>query len=312
MTLRCGCGCGCGCGFGQWIQRYLAQHELGFCSLMAGTSFIVFMALLPLMIDPSILTFVLRLEPASCLTVYSAALSGTSNCTWTSCQEGCTVDIYKCWHVNVSYLLANPAHPSMDHLMPYQQARLYPNVLGCGYPPDVDCALFYSSYAHRSQETFPCFVSLSDPTVAVIHADRHQAAVNLSIGFAPLAVCIVLSLYVSLRMRCQRRQRARARAKAGLSLVDEQAQRTQETKLFLESRKQSWLNAFRQDRISSASDLSSAAPSPSPTVARIQLHHQRNTVAAAAAAAPSPSPSPSAMTSAAAITSQLSANGIAT
>ena len=115
---------------GSAVQRYLAVHEVGCCSLLAGTSFIVFMTLLPLIIDPSVLTFVLDLEPAACLTVHSAALNGTSNCTWTSCQQGCTVDIYKCWHVNVSYLLADPALAAERHLPdPFASSEPYSNGL---------------------------------------------------------------------------------------------------------------------------------------------------------------------------------------
>lgn len=262
---------------GSAVQRYLAVHELGCCSLLAGTSFIVFMTLLPLMIDPSVLTFVLDLEPAACLTVHSAALNGTSNCTWTSCQQGCTVDIYKCWHVNVSYLLADPALAAerLDAQLlaspyppPQQPARLYPNVVGCGYPPDVDCDQFFREYAQTGafERTFPCYVSMTDPSVAVIHVDRFQAACHLAIGFAPLLLCVVLSVYVSLRLRCQRRSQMTARA-SGLttaaSLAEEQARRIIESKRRLESRKQSWLNAFRQDHITDRIAGSARCPSPS-------------------------------------------------
>lgn len=267
---------------GSAVQRYLAVHDVGCCSLLAGTSFIVFMTLLPLIIDPSVLTFVLDLEPASCLTVHSAALNGTSNCTWTSCQQGCTVDIYKCWHVNVSYLLADPALAaerldrqlfatlSEPYATPIQQpARLYPNVVGCGYPPDIDCDQFFRDYSRTDafERTFPCYVSMTDPTVAVIHVDRFQAACHLAIGFAPLFLCLVLSVYVSLRLRCQRRNQLTARA-AGLvsaaRLAEEQARRIVESKRRLESRKQSWLNSFRQDRITSSTSVAYSPSSPPP------------------------------------------------
>jgi hypothetical protein len=266
---------------GSAVQRYLAVHEVGCCSLLAGTSFIVFMTLLPLIIDPSVLTFVLDLEPAACLTVHSAALNGTSNCTWTSCQQGCTVDIYKCWHVNVSYLLTDPALAAERHLPdpfassePYssvsiqQPARLYPNVVGCGYPPDVDCDQFFRDYSQTDafERTFPCYVSMTDPSVAVIHVDRFQAACHLAIGFAPLLLCLVLSVYVSLRLRCQRRSQLSARA-AGLvsaaALAEEQARRIIESKRRLESRKQSWLNSFRQDRVISSTSVAYSPTSSS-------------------------------------------------
>lgn len=245
------------------VQHYLAAHELGCCSLLAGTCFLVFMALLPLVIDPGLLTFVLHLEPAACLTVHSAALTGTTNCTWTSCQQGCTVDIYKCWHVNVSYLLADPALAAqrLDRQLaasPYSPlaqppARLYPNVVGCGYPPQLDCDQFFHEYAGASQRTFPCYVSMTDPTVAVVHADRTEAARQLAVGFAPLALCALLCVYVSLRARCRRRHRQTASAaSAAARLAEEHARRVIESKRRLDSRKQSWLNAFRQDRVLAA------------------------------------------------------------
>jgi hypothetical protein len=228
---------------------------------------------------------VLDLEPAACLTVHSAALNGTSNCTWTSCQQGCTVDIYKCWHVNVSYLLADPAlaaerllpdpFASSASLEPYpsmaiqQPARLYPNVVGCGYPPDVDCDQFFRDYSRTDafERTFPCYVSMTDPSVAVVHVDRFQAACHLAVGFAPLLLCLVLSVYVSLRLRCQRRSQLTARA-AGLisaaALAEEQARRIIESKRRLESRKQSWLNSFRQDRVTSSTSVAYSPTSSSP------------------------------------------------
>lgn len=295
---------------GSAVQRYLAVHELGCCSLLAGTSFIVFMTLLPLMIDPSVLTFVLDLEPAACLTVHSAALNGTSNCTWTSCQQGCTVDIYKCWHVNVSYLLADPALAAerLDAQLlespyppPQQPARLYPNVVGCGYPPDVDCDQFFRDYAQTGafERTFPCYVSMTDPSVAVIHVDRFQAACHLAIGFAPLMLCIVLSVYVSLRLRCQRRSQMTARASgltSAATLAEEQARRIMESKRRLESRKQSWLNAFRQERIN---DRTTSGASPSPGTPSLKAGLSAQLAAMASASSSSASASQPANTNAA-------------
>ena len=179
------------------------------------------------------------------------------------------------------------------------QARLYPNVVGCGYPPDVDCAHFYRTYANRFHETFPCYVSLSDPTVAVIYVNWYQAAVNLCIGLSPLAICLLLGVYVSLRIRCQRRQRHQlAHAKDGsVGLIDADAtQRVLDQKHFLERRKQSWLDAFRQDRISASSSPTTSSAASSPGGTRIQLHHNTSLIPPSAPPSPSapslPSPLP--------------------
>ena len=255
------------------LTSYLGRHELGICSMLAGTSFIAFMTLLPLVIDPNIVTFVLKLEPAWCYTTYSLVLNGTSNCTWTSCQEGCTVDIYKCWHINVSYALNDPEvrFPSFDEDgVPYENqepARLYPNVVGCGYPPEVNCEEFYRKYGSLDSR-FPCFVSIHDPSVAVIHADKTEAALNISLGSIPLVLFFFFVFYVALRIRCKRRRkliRAQgSKPKATVTVVDENVRRQQESKRILETRKQSWLNTFQKDRVSSSS-CSSLTPSSSAT-----------------------------------------------
>ena len=236
------------------VRRYLSQHELGICSLLAGACFIAFMTLLPLLVDPSIVTFVLNLEPASCLTLYSVALNGTSNCSWTSCQEGCTVDIYKCWHINVSYSLRNPRNNVPSATL--ELARLYPNVVGCGYPPIVNCDEFFRNYGRTLGKTFPCFVSLTDPSVAVIHVDFQEAAINLSLGFVPLIVFVSVIVYVILRLRCKRRWKQTKAAQAALNEAEERKRRIEESKRLLANRKQSWINAFRLDRISASSSPS--------------------------------------------------------
>ena len=255
------------------VLDYLSRHELGICSLLAGACFIAFMTLLPLLIDPSIVTFVLSLEPAMCLTQYSAQLNGTSNCTWTSCQQGCTVDIYKCWHINVSYSLnssrrasapaaaaggaGEPAGGTVD--VAYL-ARLYPNVVGCGYPPVVHCDQFYRTYGRMKAERFACFVSSSDPSVAVIHVDFQEAAVNLSLGFVPLLAVVAVFVYISWRLRCKRRHKMAESVRQALEEAAQMKLRIEESKRLLARRKQSWSNAFRLDRIS-ASSLSASQSS---------------------------------------------------
>ena len=309
------------------VQRYLLAHELGCCSLLAGTSFVVFMTLLPLVIDPSVLTFVLRLEPASCLTVYTAALSGTSNCSWSSCQQGCTVEIFKCYHVNVSYLLNDPvqaAHlmdqqiqaleasssssmASVPYELPRQQpARLYPNVVGCGYPPDVDCDQFFHHYGRplAFETTFPCFISMTDPTVAVVSADLTDAARRLAVGFSPLLVCLTLAVYVSLRLRCRRRKRDadRLKGQSAVDMVEEQVRRIAESKRLLESRKQMWLQAFRQDRqpLPPPASVKKRHPPPPPSQSAVVVVSNQQQQLEEAVAGPShrsPPPSPTMPTS---------------
>ena len=81
----------------------------------------------------------------------SAYLIGISNCTWSSCRHGCTAEVYKCWQVQVNFTLVPKSHPipppwgSLTSFtlskspVESQPARLYPNVRGCGYPPQLQC-----------------------------------------------------------------------------------------------------------------------------------------------------------------------------
>ena len=45
---------------------------------------------------------------------------GRSNCTWSSCQEGCTKTVFSCWQIEVEYY-----HEATDRL---QRGRLFTNV----------------------------------------------------------------------------------------------------------------------------------------------------------------------------------------
>ena len=89
--------------------------------------------------------------------VCSAYLIGISNCSWSSCRHGCTAEVYKCWQVEVNFTLMAKSHPipppwgSLTSLSlarvgaatpssSPQLAKLYPNVRGCGYPPQLQCS----------------------------------------------------------------------------------------------------------------------------------------------------------------------------
>ena len=90
--------------------------------------------------------------------ICSAYLIGISNCSWSSCRHGCTAEVYKCWQVEVNFTLkplSQPIPPPWGSLTSLSMARagaghlpassphlakLYPNVRGCGYPPQLQCS----------------------------------------------------------------------------------------------------------------------------------------------------------------------------
>lgn len=96
----------------QRVQFYLTS-ALVFLSVSGGASLLF---LVPLYVDPAISTLAhLFIDiPTICTTTRREDLSGILNCTWSSCREGCTSDIYRCTHIYVSYVdignLSLPSH----------------------------------------------------------------------------------------------------------------------------------------------------------------------------------------------------------
>ncbi|KAK3918185.1 Protein tipE [Frankliniella fusca] len=90
-----------------WRQRvwFYATAVLALTAMSAGSSLLF---LVPLYVDPAISTLTHHFVdvPVTCVTTRREDLSGIFNCTWSSCREGCTSDMYKCTHIYVSYTTA--------------------------------------------------------------------------------------------------------------------------------------------------------------------------------------------------------------
>lgn len=92
-------------------QNTLTQMEKCkyYTSLSLGTVCIVsafaFLFLVPFVLDPAISTMLHDFvdEPVTCKVSRVEVKHGKSNCLWSSCREGCTVDMYKCYQVRVIY-----------------------------------------------------------------------------------------------------------------------------------------------------------------------------------------------------------------
>ena len=80
-----------------------------YTSLTLGTLCIVsvfaFLFLVPFVLDPAIstLTHDFTDDPVTCKVTNVSVLAGKSNCSWSSCREGCTADMYHCFQVRVVY-----------------------------------------------------------------------------------------------------------------------------------------------------------------------------------------------------------------
>lgn len=147
-------------------------------TLVACFSSFAFLFLVPFVIDPAFSTIFAEFdpEPVTCVTKWSETLFGVSNCSWSSCREGCTKDIFKCTHIFVNYKsdphgeLAANNYTDVDEVDHIQwdliDARLYPNVKGCGYPPNVNCTDFNKNYSTTGR-TFPCYYSKKQPVMVI-------------------------------------------------------------------------------------------------------------------------------------------------
>lgn len=78
-------------------------------------------------------------------------------------------------------------------------ARLYPNVRGCGYPPELNCEEFYEVYK-RNDTDYPCWVSTMDSSVAITGLDLERAKSEVLFSLIPLLIFIVFVLYAFCRM----------------------------------------------------------------------------------------------------------------
>lgn len=73
-------------------------------------------------------------------------------------------------------------------------AKLFPNVKGCGYPPMLNCSIFYRQYANIGQN-FSCYYSKVDPGIVISDLDMWQVSLRFSIFPSPTCVRLYLPLF---------------------------------------------------------------------------------------------------------------------
>lgn len=56
-------------------------------------------------------------------------------------------------------------------------AKLFPNVKGCGYPPMLNCSIFYRQYAIIGKN-FSCYYSKVDPGIVMSDLDMWQVNIT--------------------------------------------------------------------------------------------------------------------------------------
>ncbi|KAE8745859.1 hypothetical protein FOCC_FOCC007378 [Frankliniella occidentalis] len=97
----------------------LTFYTTAFFILLGTFSLFAFLFLVPFVIDPAFTTIFMQFEPvpALCFTVDTSSFRGASNCSWASCREGCTREVYDCTQIRVNYKLVEwPSGPSSGAL----------------------------------------------------------------------------------------------------------------------------------------------------------------------------------------------------
>lgn len=82
--------------------KYYASLGLGTVAIVSA---FVFLFLIPFVLDPAISTYVhdFSPEPVTCKISQMRIKHGKTNCKWSSCREGCTATMFKCYQVRVVY-----------------------------------------------------------------------------------------------------------------------------------------------------------------------------------------------------------------
>lgn len=210
-------------------EKVWFYSTLSFAMIAVGSgSALLF--LVPLYVDPAVSTLLADFvpEPVLCTTVRHVQLAGLYNCTWSSCREGCTSDVYNCSHIFVEYMTAGGGDGDGDVAtdgvrgqrraaggggLHVPEAVLLVNIKGCGYPPAVACANFNKSYGYPGAK-FPCHYSRQNHTLAVVAYDKRQQYTDIVHYFAvPFTVCVLTSIVLCV-MHCDCQSSAAANTSA--------------------------------------------------------------------------------------------------
>lgn len=191
------------------LIRFYSTSTLAFFSVAAGASLLF---LVPLYVDPAISTLVSDFidAPTLCTTTRREDVSGIMNCSWSSCREGCTSDLYKCTHIYVTFIDQNLTQSSnlttmmLSNITDFEQsdeAILLVNIKGCGYPPTVTCKNFSDLYGIEGA-VFPCHYSRLNRTVVLTSYDRDDQISMIIHFFAVPFIITVISSIALCVMHC--------------------------------------------------------------------------------------------------------------
>lgn len=188
--------------------NFYTTSVLVFFSISGGSSLLF---LVPLYVDPALSTLASDFidKPTLCTTVRREDITGLMNCSWSSCREGCTSDMYRCTHIYVTF--ANNYTVTNDTLFDYnnftnyeqsEEAMLLVNIKGCGYPPSVTCKNFTERYGGEGT-LFPCHYARQNRSLVLTTYKREdQVGVIINFFVIPFSVTVISSVGLCL-MHCE-------------------------------------------------------------------------------------------------------------
>jgi len=191
-----------------------------------------FLFLVPFVLDPAISTLMHHFveAPVHCRVTSYELRYGKTNCSWASCREGCTAEIFKCHQVRVTYtpkrLYQNNTYvdeieesewayltrtekqtdPETGEVLAdniVEDTPLLINIKGCGYPPEVNCDAYADKYYNHSMadQTFPCHYSRLNPWIVLSSYSKDDnvssilSAILIPNGLFVLSVVVLVYWY---------------------------------------------------------------------------------------------------------------------
>lgn len=203
---------------------FYATSSLALVAISGGCALLF---LVPLYVDPAISTLSADFfpEPVICTTSKREDLWGLFNCTWSSCREGCTSEVYHCTHIYVTYtpwsnssllnytdddhvhddrhqgLVTTEEEEEEDEEPQIIEAVLLVNIKGCGYPPVVDCENFTRELGYEGSR-FPCYYSRVNGSIVMADYDRDAELTIIMHYFAAPLVMTLATTAVLCVMHC--------------------------------------------------------------------------------------------------------------
>ncbi|XP_014242591.1 protein tipE isoform X1 [Cimex lectularius] len=193
-----------------------------YTSLCLGTTAILsvfaFLFLIPFVVDPAISTILADYEqnPVTCIAVEHVYAEGLSNCSWSSCREGCTNAALRCHQILVNYskIPFEEWQKSEIDMKTVQwdvgETRFFINTEGCGYPPRVNCSEFAKQYGSKNLGTpFPCYYSKTYPSMVVARYSWDDNLRHLILSLVIPNVLFAISIGVLIYWYCPGCNRSR-------------------------------------------------------------------------------------------------------